>query len=161
MVIIHFLRATNCSFGIKEDREDEGKKEAHGAKDAVHRRNKPFFLRQTPNQSKLACIHGLIRENTRSLSSLWSRVTITLGTCTRPVAAANRLFTAFLFTGHSLFLLVKEEFANVERSSPLPPSSLTSRERKLFSSLSWARSSRTSHDAINSRLSLSCKRNVN
>lgn len=123
MVIIHFLRATNCSFGIKKDRGHEREKETYGTKDAVHRRNKPFFLRQTPNQSKLACIHGLIRENTRPLSSLWSRVTITLDMCTWPVAAANRLFTAFLFTGHSLFLLMKGEFANVERSSPLPLSS--------------------------------------
>jgi len=33
-------------------------------------RNKLLFLQQLPNQSRLPSIHGLIRENTRPLSSL-------------------------------------------------------------------------------------------
>lgn len=54
----------------ERDGERDEKRDADGAKDTVHGRNKPFFLRQSPNQSRLACIHGLIRENTRPLSSL-------------------------------------------------------------------------------------------
>lgn len=54
----------------KKDGKHGKKRDADGAKDTVHGRNKPFFLRQSPNQSRLACIHGLIRENTRPLSSL-------------------------------------------------------------------------------------------
>lgn len=55
---------------VKKDCKHGKKRDADGAKDTVHGRNKPFFLRQSPNQSRLACIHGLIRENTRPLSSL-------------------------------------------------------------------------------------------
>lgn len=54
----------------KKDGKHGKKRGADGAKDTVHGRNKPFFLQQSPNQSRLACIHGLIRENTRPLSSL-------------------------------------------------------------------------------------------
>lgn len=68
----------------------------------VDGRNKLLFLRPLPNQSKLPSIHGLIQENTRSLSSLSSSVTITGGAYTR---SCTELSLVDLFTGYSLFLM--------------------------------------------------------